>query len=157
MPRQTGEKTLAQNKKAYHDYFVEETYECGMNLQGTEVKSIRAGRANLKESYCMIRTGELFAEGMHISPYEQGNQFNHDPLRPKKLLMHKSEIRKLAGQVSKQGLTLIPLKVYLKDGRIKMEIGLCKGKHTHDKRDAAAERDAQREIERAFSSRRRDE
>ena len=157
MPRQTGEKTLAQNKKAYHDYFVEETYECGMNLQGTEVKSIRAGRANLKESYCMIRTGELFADGMHISPYEQGNQFNHDPLRPKKLLMHKSEIRKLAGQVSKQGLTLIPLKVYLKDGRIKMEIGLCKGKHTHDKRDAAAERDAQREIERAFSSRRRDE
>lgn len=157
MPRQTGEKTLAQNKKAYHDYFVEETYECGMNLQGTEVKSIRAGRANLKESYCMIRTGELFAEGMHISPYEQGNQFNHDPLRPKKLLMHKSEIRKLAGQVSRQGLTLIPLKVYLKDGRIKMEIGLCKGKHTHDKRDAAAERDAQREIERAFSSRKRDE
>ncbi len=157
MPRQTGEKTLAQNKKAYHDYFVEETYECGMNLQGTEVKSIRAGRANLKESYCMIRNGELFAEGMHISPYEQGNQFNHDPLRPKKLLMHKSEIRKLAGQVSRQGLTLIPLKVYLKDGRIKMEIGLCKGKHTHDKRDAAAERDAQREIERAFSSRKRDE
>ena len=157
MPRQTGETTLAQNKKAYHDYFVEETYECGMNLQGTEVKSIRAGRANLKESYCMIRNGELFAEGMHISPYEQGNQFNHDPLRPKKLLMHKSEIRKLAGQVSRQGLTLIPLKVYLKDGRIKMEIGLCKGKHTHDKRDAAAERDAQREIERAFSSRKRDE
>lgn len=154
MPRQKGEKPVAQNKKAYHDYFVEETYECGLSLRGTEVKSIRAGRVNLKESFCMIRNGEIYAEGMHISPYEQGNLFNHDPLRPKKLLMHKSEIRKLAGLVSRQGFALVPLKVYEKDGRMKLELGLCKGKRLHDKRDAAADRDAQREIERAFSSRR---
>ena len=156
MPRQTGIKPVAQNKKAYHEYFVEETYECGLSLCGTEVKSIRAGRINLKESFCMIRGGEIFAEGMHISPYEQGNLYNHDPLRPKKLLMHKSEIRKLAGLVSRQGYTLIPLKVYLKDGKMKLELGLCKGKQLHDKRDSAAERDAMREIERAFS-RKRDE
>ena len=154
MPRQTGIKPVAQNKKAYHDYFVEEVYECGLSLCGTEVKSIRAGRINLKESFCMIRGGEIFAEGMHVSPYEQGNVFNHDPLRPKKLLMHKSEIRKLAGQVSRQGYSLIPLNVYLKDGRMKLELGMCKGKQLHDKRDAAAERDAMREIERAFSKRR---
>ena len=157
MPHQKGIKPVAQNKKAYHEYFVEETYECGLSLQGTEVKSIREGRVNLKESFCMIRNGEIFAEGMHISPYEQGNVFNHDPLRPKKLLMHKNEIRKLAGLVSRQGYALIPLKVYLKDGRMKLELGLCKGKQLHDKRDAAAERDAQRDIERAFSSRRRDD
>ena len=157
MPRQKGIKPVAQNKKAYHEYFVEEAYECGLSLQGTEVKSIREGRINLKESFCMIRNGEIFAEGMHISPYEQGNVFNHDPLRPKKLLMHKNEIRKLAGLVSRQGYALIPLKVYLKDGRMKLELGLCKGKQLHDKRDAAAERDAQRDIERAFSSRRRDD
>ena len=154
MPRQKGEKPVAQNKKAYHDYFVEETYECGLSLRGTEVKSIRAGRVNLKESYCMIRGGEIFAEGMHISQYEQGNQFNHDPLRPKKLLMHKGEIRKLAGLVSRQSFALVPLKVYEKDGHMKLELGLCKGKRLHDKRDAAADRDAQREIERAFSTRR---
>ena len=154
MPRQDGIKSVAQNKKAYHDFFVEETYECGLSLCGTEVKSIRAGRVNLKESFCMIRNGEIFAEGMHISPYEQGNLFNHDPLRPKKLLMHRSEIRKLAGLVSRQGYALVPLKVYLKDGRMKLELGLCKGKQLHDKRDAAAERDAKREIERAFSKRR---
>lgn len=154
MPRQKGIKPVAQNRKAYHDYFVEETYECGLNLCGTEVKSIRAGRVNLKESFCMIRNGEIFAEGMHISPYEQGNVFNHDPLRPKKLLMHRSEIRKLAGLVSRQGYALVPLKVYLKDGRMKLELGLCKGKQLHDKRNAEADRDAQREIERAFSSRR---
>jgi len=157
VPRQKGIKPVAQNKKAYHEYFVEEAYECGLSLQGTEVKSIREGRVNLKESFCMIRNGEIFAEGMHISPYEQGNVFNHDPLRPKKLLMHKNEIRKLAGLVSRQGYALIPLKVYLKDGRMKLELGLCKGKQLHDKRDAAAERDAQRDIERAFSSRRRDD
>jgi len=156
VPRQTGIKPVAQNKKAYHDYFVEEVYECGLSLCGTEVKSIRAGRINLKESFCMIRGGEIYAEGMHISPYELGNVFNHDPLRPKKLLMHKSEIRKLAGQVSRQGYSLIPLKVYLKDGRMKLELGMCKGKQLHDKRDAAAERDAMREIERAFSKRRDD-
>ena len=153
MPRQKGIKPVAQNRKAYHEYFVEETYECGLCLFGTEVKSIRAGKINLKESYCMVRGGELFAEGMHISPYEQGNLFNQDPLRPKKLLLHKSEIRKLAGLVSRQGYALVPLKVYLKDGRMKLELGLCKGKQLHDKRDSAAERDALREIERAFSRR----
>jgi len=151
VPRQKGIKPVAQNKKAFHDYFVEEAYECGLNLRGTEVKSIRAGRVNLKESFCMIRNGEIFAEGMHISPYEQGNLFNHDPLRPKRLLMHKSEIRKLAGQVSRQGYALIPLKLYLKDGRVKLELGVCKGKHLHDKRADMAEKDAAREMQRAFS------
>ena len=153
MPHQKGIKPVAQNKKAYHEYFVEETYECGLSLKGTEVKSMRQGRINLKESFCMIRNGEIFAEGMHISPYEQGNIFNTDPLRPKKLLMHKNEIRKLAGLVSRQGYTLIPLKVYLKDGRMKLELGLCRGKHLHDKRDAAAERDAKREMDRAVRQR----
>jgi SsrA-binding protein len=156
VPRPIGVKSVAQNKKAYHEYFVEETYECGLSLQGTEVKSIRAGRVNLKESFCMVRGGEIYAEGMHISPYEQGSSFNHDPLRPKKLLMHGSEIRKLAGLVSRQGYALIPLKIYLKDGRMKLELGLCKGKQLHDKRDSAAERDAMRDIERAFSRKRDD-
>lgn len=153
MPHQKGVKPIAQNKKAYHDYFVEETYECGLSLMGTEVKSMRQGKVNLKESFCILRNGEVFAEGMHISPYDHGNLFNPDPLRPKKLLLHKAEIRKLAGLVSRQGYTLIPLKVYLKDGRMKLEMGLCRGKHLHDKRDAAAEKDARREIERAFSRR----
>ena len=153
MPHQKGIKPIAQNKKAYHDYFVEETYECGLSLMGTEVKSMRQGKVNLKESFCILRNGEVFAEGMHISPYDNGNLFNPDPLRPKKLLLHKAEIRKLAGLVSRQGYTLIPLKVYLKDGRMKLEMGLCRGKHLHDKRDAAAEKDARREIERAFSRR----
>lgn len=153
MPHQKGIKPIAQNKKAYYDYFVEETYECGLSLMGTEVKSMRQGKVNLKESFCILRNGEVFAEGMHISPYDHGNLFNPDPLRPKKLLLHKAEIRKLAGLVSRQGYTLIPLKVYLKDGRMKLEMGLCRGKHLHDKRDAAAEKDARREIERAFSRR----
>ena len=153
MPHQKGVKPIAQNKKAYHDYFVEETYECGLSLMGTEVKSMRQGKVNLKESFCILRGGEVFAEGMHISPYDHGNIFNPDPLRPKKLLLHKAEIRKLAGLVSRQGYTLIPLKVYLKDGRMKLEMGLCRGKQLHDKRDAAAEKDARREIERAFSRR----
>ena len=153
MPHQKGVKAIAQNKKAYHDYFVEETYECGLCLAGTEVKSMRQGRVNLKESFCMIRNLEIFAEGMHISPYEHGNIYNKDPLRPKKLLMHKSEIRKLSALVNRQGYTLIPLKAYLKDGLMKLEIGLCKGKHVRDKRDVAAEKDAKREIERAFSRR----
>ena len=153
MPHQKGVKPIAQNKKAYHDYFVEETYECGLSLMGTEVKSMRQGKVNLKESFCILRNGEVFAEGMHISPYDHGNLFNPDPLRPKKLLLHKAEIRKLAGLVSRQGYTLIPLKVYLKDWRMKLEMGLCRGKHLHDKRDAAAEKDARREIERAFSRR----
>ena len=153
MPHQTGIKIIAQNKKAYHEYFVEETYECGLALKGTEVKSMRQGRVNLKESFCMIRSGEIFAEGMHISPYEQGSFSNTDPLRPKKLLMHNAEIRKLGAQVARQGYTLIPLKVYLKDGRMKLELGLCRGKHLHDKRDSAAERDAKREMDRAVRER----
>ncbi len=153
MPHQKGIKLVSQNKKAHHEYFVEETYECGLCLMGTEVKSMRAGRVNLKESFCMFRNGELFAEGMHISPYEHGSVFNTDPLRPKKLLMHKNELRKLSGLVSRQGYALIPLKIYLKDGRMKLELGLCKGKQLHDKRDVAAQKDAQREIERAFSRR----
>jgi SsrA-binding protein len=153
MPHQKGIKVIAQNKKAYHEYFVEETYECGLALKGTEVKSMRQGRVNLKESFCMIRQMEIFAEGMHISPYEQGSFSNTDPLRPKKLLMHKAEIRKLSGLVARQGYTLIPLKVYLKDGRMKLELGLCRGKHLHDKRDSAAERDAKREMDRAIRER----
>jgi len=151
VPRQKGIKPIAHNKKAFHDYFVEDRYECGLSLRGTEVKSVRDGRINLKESFCMVRGGELFAEGMHISPYKQGNQFNADPLRPKKLLMHKSEIRRLEGLVSRKGFALIPLKVYLKDGLVKLELGLCRGKQLYDKRDSEAKRDAQREMERAFS------
>lgn len=150
MPRQTGIKPVAQNKKAYHEYFVEECYECGISLCGTEVKSMRDGRVNLKESFCMIRGGEVFAEGMHISPYEHGNIYNTDPLRPKKLLLHKQEIRKLDQLVKRQGYALIPLRAYLKDGKMKLEIGLCKGKRLHDKRDAAAQKDAQRDIDRAM-------
>ena len=153
MPHQKGIKIIAQNKKAYHEYFVEETYECGLALKGTEVKSMRQGRVNLKESFAMIRNMEIFAEGMHISPYEQGSFSNTDPLRPKKLLMHKAEIRKLGGLVARQGYTLIPLKVYLKDGRMKLELGLCRGKHLHDKRDSAVERDAKREMDRAVRER----
>ncbi len=146
MPHQKGVKTVAQNRKAFHDYFVEERYECGLVLYGTEVKSMREGRVNLKESWAAVRKGEIWVEGMHISPYEQGNQFNRDPMRPKKLLMHKNEIRKLDGLIARQGYTLIPLSVYLKDGRMKMELGLCRGKQAHDKRDAIAKRDSDREI-----------
>ncbi len=149
MPHQKGIKPVAQNRKAFHDYLVEERYECGIELFGTEVKSMRLGRVSLKESWAAIRRGEIFVEGMHISPYEQGNQFNRDPMRPKRLLMHKSEIRKLDGLVARQGYTLIPLEVYLKDGRMKLQLGLCRGKAEHDKRDAVAKRDADREIRRA--------
>ncbi len=143
---------MAQNKKAYHDYFVLETYEAGIALFGTEVKSIRAGRVNLKDAWCNIENGEIFANGMHISPYEQGNIFNRDPLRPKKLLMHKREIRRLFNEVRQQGLTLIPLSIYFVNGRAKLEIGLCKGKKNYDKREAAAERDAKRTIDRSLKS-----
>lgn len=153
MPRQKGIKPIAQNRKAFHEYFVEDRFECGMSLRGTEVKSVRDGRINLKESFCMVRGGELFAEGMHISPYEQGSLFNADPLRPKKLLMHKSEIRRLQGLVSRKGYALIPLSVYLKNGLVKLELGLCRGKQLHDKRDSEQARDAQREMERAFTER----
>lgn len=150
MPHQRGTKTIAQNRKAFHDYFVEERYECGLALFGTEVKSMRAGRVSLKESWAVMRGGELWVEGMHISPFDQGSYFNRDPLRPKKLLMHKREILKLAGAAARDGYTLIPLEIYLKDGRMKLELGLCKGKHLHDKRDAAAKRDADRQIQRAM-------
>ncbi len=157
MPRMKGIKPVAQNRKAYHDFFVEETYECGLCLQGTEVKSIRLGRVNLKESFAMARGQEIFVEGMHVSPYEQGSIYNHDPLRPKKLLLHKSEIRKLSGQVQRQGYALVPLQIYLKDGRMKLELGLCKGKQLHDKRDDEADRDAKRDIQRAMRSQHRGE
>ena len=150
MARAKGIKPMAQNRKAFHDYFVEERIECGMELRGTEVKSMRQGRMNLKESFAMVKDGEVFVSGMHISPYEQGNIFNTDPLRPKRLLMHKAEIRKLQQGVMQKGLALIPLSVYLKDGRMKMEIALCKGKKLFDKRDDMARRDAQRDIERSM-------
>ena len=150
MAKGKGIKPLVQNRRARHDYFVEETYECGMELKGTEVKSIRQGRANLKEAYARVRDGEVFVDGMHISPYEQGSIYNTDPLRPKRLLLHKSEIRKLQSQVSRQGYTLIPLQLYLKNGLVKLELGVCRGKQLHDKRDAVAEADALRDIERAM-------
>ena len=146
-------KIIAQNKKAYHDYFVEEKYEAGVELFGTEVKSIRLGKVNVKESYCDIKDGEVFVIGMHISPYEQGNVFNKDPLRPKKLLLHKREILKLFGLVAQKGYTLVPLQVYLKNSRVKIEIGLCRGKKLYDKRDDMARNDAKRDMERAFKSR----
>ena len=150
MAKIKGVKPLVQNRRARHDYFVEESFECGMELKGTEVKSIRQGRANLKESYARVRTGEVYVDGMHISPYEQGGLFNPDPLRPKRLLLHKIEIRRLQGLVSRDGYTLIPLQLYLKDGRVKLELGVCRGKQLHDKRDDIAERDAMRDIERAM-------
>ena len=153
MPHQQGIRTVAQNRKAYHDYFVEEKYECGIALFGTEVKSIRQGKVNLKESWAQVRKGEIWVEGMHISPYEQGNIYNRDPLRAKKLLLHKNEIRKLDGLVMRQGFTLIPLELYLKDGKVKVQLGLCKGKQLHDKRDSMAKKDSDREIQRALRQR----
>ena len=150
MAKQKGIKPVAENRRARHDYFVEESYECGIALQGTEVKSMREGRVNLKESYATVRNGEVMVQSMHISPYEQGGIFNADPLRPKRLLLHKAEIRKLKAQVQREGYTLIPLKVYLKDGRMKLELGVCQGKQLHDKRDDMASKDAQRDIQRAL-------
>ena len=146
-------KIIADNRKARHDYFVIETYEAGIELSGTEVKSLRAGNLNLKDSYCDIDGGEIFALGVHISPYEQGNIFNKNPLRPKKLLMHKREIMKLTGLVSREGYTLVPLSLYFKGSRVKMAVGLCKGKKLYDKRDTAAKRDADRTIEKAMKNR----
>lgn len=145
-----GIKKTAQNKKAYHDYFVLETYEAGIALCGTEVKSVRAGKINLKDSWCSIDSGEIFVNGMHISPYEQGNIFNRDPMRVRKLLMHKREISRLFGVTKQQGLTLVPLSVYFVNGRAKLEVGLCKGKKNYDKREDAARRDAKREAERSL-------
>ena len=146
-------RTVAQNKKAYHDYFVEETYEAGIELFGTEVKSVRQGKINLKDSWCNIVKGEIFVNGMHISPYDHGNIFNRDPLRPKKLLMHKKEILKLFGLTKQQGYAIIPLQVYFTKGKAKLLIGLCKGKKLYDKREDAAKKSANREIERSMSLR----
>ena len=149
----TDGKIIADNRKARHDYFVIEVYEAGIELFGTEVKSLRAGGVNLKDSYCEVDGGELFALGVHISPYEQGNIFNRDPLRPKKLLMHKKEIMKLHGLVSRDGYTLVPLSLYFKGSTVKMAVGLCKGKKLYDKRDDAARRDADRTIEKHMKNR----
>ena len=150
MAKKQGVKPVAENRKARHDYFIEETYECGIELKGTEVKSMRQGKVNLKESFAHVKDGEMLVEGMHINPYDHGSYFNTDPLRPKRLLLHKNEIRKLAQQVQKQGYTLVPLSVYLKNGRMKLSLGVCVGKHLHDKRDAMAERTAKRDMERAL-------
>lgn len=146
-------KTIAKNKKAYHDYFVEQTFEAGIELKGSEVKSIRAGRVNLKDSWCSIVKGELFVNGLHISVYEQGAIWCKDPLRVRKLLMHKKEIMKLFGQIGQQGYSIIPLSVYFKGNHIKLEIGLCKGKKLYDKRDDMAKKSAKRTIERELKER----
>lgn len=151
--KKSGNRIIAQNKKAWHEYFVDEKYEAGIALYGTEVKSIRNGAVNLKDSYCDIKNGEIFVKGMHISPYEQGNIFNKDPLRDKKLLMHKREIMKLHGLVSQKGFALIPLSLYFSGSNVKVEIGLCRGKKLYDKRDDAAKRDADRVIERSMRDR----
>lgn len=146
--KKTGVKIIAQNKKSYHDYFVEEKYEAGIALFGTEVKSIRAGAVNLKDSYCSFKDGELFVLGMHVSPYEKGNIFNREPLRQRKLLMHRRELNKLFGVVAQQGLTLVPLSLYFSGKNVKVELGLCRGKKLYDKRDVAAKNQADREIDR---------
>ena len=146
--KKTASRTIAQNKKAWHEYFVDERYEAGIALFGTEVKSIRQGSVNLKDSYCSFKNGELFVLGMHVSPYEKGNIFNREPLRDRKLLMHKRELAKLAGLVSQKGYTLVPLSLYFSGKNVKVEVGLCRGKKLYDKRESAAERDASREMDR---------
>ena len=144
------QKLIANNKKAYHEYFIDETYEAGIALHGTEVKSMRMGKCSIKESFIRIEDGEVYVYGMHVSPYEKGNIFNKDPLRVKKLLMHKYEINKLAGKVAEKGYTLVPLQVYFKNGRVKTQIGLARGKKLYDKREAIARKDQRREAERDF-------
>ena len=148
-------KLIASNRKAYHDYFVEDKYEAGIELCGTEVKSIRMGHVNLKDAFCIVKDGEMVVHGMHVSPYEKGNIFNRDPLRPRRLLMHKREILRLFAKVKQDGYALVPLSIYFKGPRIKLEVGLCKGKKLYDKRDAAAARDAKREMERHMKDRSR--
>ena len=148
-----GVKIACENRKARHDYFIHETFEAGISLQGTEVKSLRAGKANLKDSYAEIKNGELFLQNMHISLYEQGNIFNHDPLRPRKLLMHKAEIVKLFGKTREKGFTLVPLKVYFKRGKAKLELALASGKHNYDKRQDLKAKSDKREMERALKDR----
>ncbi len=150
--RTKGTKLITENRKARHEYFVLEDFEAGIALTGTEVKSIRQGSVNLKDSWCVVENGELFIKQMHISPYEKGNIFNRDPLRVRKLLMHKAEINRLYGKQKQDGLTLVPLSLYFKDGRVKVQLGLCKGKKLYDKRDDAAKRDAKRAIDRALKA-----
>lgn len=150
---QKGVKIVAKNREVFHEYFVEEQFEAGIELSGTEVKSIRAGTINLKDSWCGIKNGELFVNQMHISPYEKGNIFNKDPHRPRRLLMHRQEINRLYGKVKQDGYALIPVSVYFKNSRVKVSVGLCKGKKLYDKRQDAAIRDAKREMERAMKSR----
>ena len=150
MEKKGNGSIIAQNKKAWHEYFIEETYEAGIELFGTEVKSVRAGNVNLKDAYCSIDNGELFVRQMHISPYEHGNIFNRDPMRPKKLLMHKREILRLAGRAQEKGFSVIPLSLYFSGSRVKMEIGLCRGKKLYDKREDMAKNAAKRDMERAF-------
>lgn len=154
MEKKSELQTVAQNKKAYHDYFVEESMEAGIELFGTEVKSARKGKINLKDAWCSVDDGELFVNGMHISPYEQGNIFNRDPYRVRRLLMHKKEILRLLGLTKQDGYTLIPLSAYFNRGRLKIQVGLCKGKKNYDKREVMAKRDAQRNIERTLKDRR---
>ena len=151
----TSIKLIANNKKAYHDFFIEDTFEAGISLHGTEVKSLRMGKCSIKEAFVRIENGEVFVYGMHISPYEKGNIFNKDPLRVKKLLMHRYEINKLMGKIKEKGLTLVPLKVYFKGSLVKVEIGLARGKKLYDKREAAAKKDAKREMDRALKLQRR--
>ena len=148
-----SQKLIANNKKAYHDFFIDETYECGIALHGTEVKSMRMGKCSIKEAFVRIEVGEVFVYGMHVSPYEKGNIFNKDPLRVKKLLLHKCEINKLLGKIKGKGYTLVPLQVYFKDGKVKVEIGLARGKKLYDKREAIAKKDQRREAEKEFKVR----
>ena len=148
-----SQKLIANNKKAYHDFFIDETYECGIALHGTEVKSMRMGKCSIKEAFVRIEDGEVFVYGMHVSPYEKGNIFNKDPLRVKKLLLHKYEINKLLGKIKEKGYTLVPLQVYFKDGKVKVEIGLARGKKPYDKREAIAKKDQRREAEKEFKVR----
>lgn len=150
MAQKETQKLVANNKKAYHDYFIDEIYETGVALHGTEVKSIRMGKCSIKESFVRIENGEVFVYGMHVSPYEKGNIFNKDPLRVKKLLMHRYEINKLEGKIKEKGYTLVPLQVYFKEGKVKLEIGLARGKKLYDKRETIAKKDARRETEREF-------
>ena len=152
-PKASGVKQITSNKKAYHDYFILEKFEAGIELFGTEVKSIRLGHVNLKDAFCAVKGGELFAHGMHISAYEKGNIFNRDPLRPKRLLMHKREIMRLYGRIKQDGLALIPLSVYFKDSRVKLELGLARGKKLHDKRESEAEKSSNREMDRHLKER----
>jgi SsrA-binding protein len=156
MARETGIKQVAGNRKAYHDYFIDETFEAGIVLVGTEVKSLRAGRVNLRDSYAEVRGGQVYLTGVHISVYEQGNIWNHEPVRSRKLLLHKREIDRLAGKVRERGYTLVPTRIYFRGSHAKVELGLARGKKTYDKRETIAKRDADREMQRVFKGRQRD-